>query len=167
MTNWLIMSFIMRKSLDHVNHMVAPTASDEVFEAIHTVMHLYRSAQYRGVRAGESELTHMEGKVLGFFERHPGATQKELSLHSGRDKGQLARLIGALKERGLLDAEPDPDDRRNVRLQLTKAGRRMQETVQRHARQLSEQAVEGMSAEERATLVALLARVRENLTAED
>jgi hypothetical protein len=35
----------------------------------------------------------MEGKVLGFFARHPGATQRDLAQHSGRDKAQLARLI--------------------------------------------------------------------------
>ena len=84
----------MTKSVDNVNHLPADVA-DEVVESIHAVMHLYRARQYRTLREGPSDLTHLEGKVLGFFGRHPGATQSDLVAHSARDKGQLARLIGA------------------------------------------------------------------------
>ncbi len=35
---------------------------------------------------------------------------------------QLARLIKGLRDRGLLDGEADPSDRRNTRLTLTDAG---------------------------------------------
>lgn len=154
----------MRKSIDHVNHVGdPPAAADDVFEAIHAVMHLYRAAQYRGLRDGPHELTHMDGKVLGFFARHPGATQKELSLKSGRDKGQLARLIGGLKERGLLDAQPDEADRRSVRLQLTPEGRKVQQALQRQGRRLAEQAAASLGDEERRQLAVLLAKVRANL----
>jgi DNA-binding MarR family transcriptional regulator len=49
----------------------------------------------------------MEGKVLGYFCRHPGNTQSDLAQHSGRDKAQLTRLIARLKEAGLLEARAD------------------------------------------------------------
>jgi DNA-binding MarR family transcriptional regulator len=150
----------MRKSTEHAKSAAADAAADDVFEAIHTVMHLYRSAQYRD---GPHDLTHMEVKVLGFFGRHPGATQKDLATHSKRDKGQLARLIGSLKERGLLDGHADEADRRNIRLQLTADGRAAQQVVERQGRRLSELAVANLSGEERRQLLALLAKVRGNL----
>ncbi|MFY9510384.1 MAG: helix-turn-helix domain-containing protein, partial [Rubrivivax sp.] len=113
----------MRKSIDHVNQMGGSTP-DQVFEAIHTVMHLYRAQRHRGAAdAGPQELTHMEHRVLGYFSRHPGATQSDLAAHSGRDKGQLARLIGGLRERGLLEARADENDRRSLRLQPTAQAR--------------------------------------------
>lgn len=159
----------MRKSIDHVNEKAgaappaaAPTA-DEVFEAVHALMHRYRAEQYRVLRGTGQELTHMDAKVLGYFARHPGATQKELSLHSGRDKGQLARLIAGLKERGLLDATPDEADRRNIRLRLTAEGRSVQQALQRQARKVSEAAVAGLDAQERRQLVVLLGRLDANL----
>ena len=153
----------MRKSIDNVNQVASSEPSaDDVFEAIHTVMHLYRSGQYRD---GPHGLSHMEGKVLGFFAHHPGATQKDLADHSGRDKGQLARLIGSLKERKLLDAAADEVDRRSVRLRLTAEGRGALKTLQRQARRLSDMAVAEMSAHERAQLVSLLVKVRANLEA--
>ena len=153
----------MRKSIDHVNQMdsAEPSAND-VFEAIHTVMHLYRSAQYR---EGPHGLTHMEGKVLGFFARHAGATQSDLAQHSGRDKAQLARLIKGLRERGLLHAEADDADRRNVHLQLTDAGQAMLRTLRSQGRKLEARAVAGLSAEKRRQLAELLLHVKRNLEA--
>ncbi|MEY2873030.1 MAG: hypothetical protein RLZZ373_401, partial [Pseudomonadota bacterium] len=58
--------------MDNVNHMAAP---DHPLELIHAVMHQYRSQQYQVLRDGPHDLTHMETKALGFFARHPGATQ--------------------------------------------------------------------------------------------
>ena len=86
------MSPIMRKSVDQVNQS-AEVRDADVLELIHTVMHQVRSLQYRVLRDGPHDITHMDSKVLGFFGRHPGATQSEVAAHSGRDKAQLARLI--------------------------------------------------------------------------
>lgn len=141
----------------------AEPKGEDVFEAVHAVMHLYRSEQFRAVREGPQDLTPMDGKVLGFFARHPGATQKDLALHSGRDKGQLARLIGGLKERGLLEARVDEADRRNLRLELTAEGRSAQQALRRRSRRLLELAVADFSVEERRRLVELLLKLHANL----
>lgn len=156
------MSPIMRKSIDHVNQKAGDVA-DQVFDAIHTVMHLYRSQRHRGQPEGPQGLTHMEHKVLGFFARHAGSTQSDLAAHSGRDKGQLARLISGLKERGLLEARADEVDRRNVRLHLTPQARVVHQALQRYERRMASAAISGLSEEECAQLLDLLSRVRHNL----
>lgn len=162
----------MRQQVDKVNQPGAtPSAAAvdaaELMETVHRVMHRFRALQYRELQSAtgaSGELTHMEGKVLGFFAAHPGATQRELADHSGRDKGQLARLVARLRELGLLDAEPDPADRRSVRLTLTAAGARVQAELKRRVAGVSAVAVDGMSAAQRATLLALLQRVDANLS---
>ena len=154
----------MRDTVDKVNHR-GNTPSDNVLDLVHTVMHRFRSQQFQVLRDGPHELTHMESKVLGFFGRRPGATQRDLAQHSGRDKAQLARLIKGLRERGLLTGEADDEDRRNVRLELTADGQAIQRALQRQARQLEAQAVAGLSAAEHAQLVALLQKVQANLDA--
>lgn len=152
----------MTKTVDSVNK--APGAgADDVLEAIHGVMHLYRAQQYRALRDGPRPLTHMEGRVLGFVARHPGATQSELVAHSGRDKGQLARLVAALRERGLLETRADEADRRAQRLHLTPAGAAADQVLRRQGRRLAAVAVTGFSEDERRLLGDLLARVRQNL----
>lgn len=154
----------MRKSVDKVNSKGIP-ADEAVLELVHAVMHQFRSQQYRALEGVEDGLTHMEGKVLGFFARHAGATQSELAQHSGRDKAQLARLIKGLRERGLLSAEADDVDRRNVRLQLTDEGQAMLRTLRQQGRKLEARAVAGLSADQRRRLVELLLHVKRNLEA--
>lgn len=156
----------MPKSVENINHprQRHDDGQGDVLDLVHTVMHLYRAQQFRTLRDGEG-LTHMESKVLGFFARQPGATLSELVAHAGRDKGQLARLVAGLRERGLLQAEPDPRDARSVRLQLTTEGEAAAQAIRRQARKVSSAATQGLTADERAHLVALLEKVRSNLEA--
>jgi DNA-binding MarR family transcriptional regulator len=156
----------MRKSIDIVNHL-PKSGEDDVLESIHAVMHLYRAQQYRVLRDGPHDITHMESKVLAFFGRHPGATQSDLAQHSGRDKAQLARLIKGLRDRGLLVAEADEADRRNLRLALSADGQAVQAALHQQAQRLGTRAVAGFSAQEHAVLRALLLRVKGNLAAPD
>ena len=151
----------MRKIVDQVNQNPAL----EVLERVHAIMHLYRSAQQRGLRAGPHDLAHREIKVLGFFARRPGATQSDLAAHSGRDKAQLARLIRGLRDRGLLDATADKTDKRSTRLALSNAGKEMFAALHRHDGALAEAALAGIADADRATLLDLLERVRANLEA--
>jgi DNA-binding MarR family transcriptional regulator len=148
----------MRKPVD---------ATADVLEKMHAVMHLVRTQQYRVRRDEPDALTHMESKVLGFFARHPGATQSDLAAHSGRDKAQLARLIGGLRERELLEARTDAADRRSVRLYLSAAGEAADQALRRRARRLAALAVKGFSEAEHEQLSSLLDRVRANLEGAD
>jgi DNA-binding MarR family transcriptional regulator len=166
------MSSIMRKSVDNVNHMDSashsspqPSPAEEVIELVHAVMHQFRSRQYQVLRDNAHDVTHMDSKVLGFFSRHPGGTLSDLAAHSGRDKAQLARLVKGLRERGLLVAEADVADRRNVRLRLSDAGRAVQRALHGEAHTLNSRAIDGLSAHEQSQLIALLGRLKANLDA--
>jgi DNA-binding MarR family transcriptional regulator len=136
-------------------------------ENVHAIMHLFRSRRQRSLRGEEHELAHMEVKVLGYFARHPGATQSDLAAYSGRDKAQLARLVRGLRERGLLAAEADELDRRSTRLRLSEQGMAMHAQLHRHDGDLAEAALAGLSEAEQAQLLGLLARVRANLEGGD
>lgn len=158
------MSSIMRKQVDVVNH--SASLAEEVVESVHTVMHRFRSLQFQALKEGAHDLSHMEAKALGFFAARPGATQSELVQHSGRDKGQVARLIAGLRERGLLEAGADASDKRSVRLQVSAAGRALQQQVRREAQRVSARAVAGLDDAECRQLLALLAKLRDNLAGE-
>jgi len=154
----------MRRSVDTVNK-TREGGGDDVLDQVHGLMHLVRSLQYRALQQGPGGVTHMESKVLGFVARHPGATLRDLVAHAGRDKGQLARLVGGLKERGLLEARADDSDRRSQCLFLTGEGAAADQAVRRRARKLGTVAVKGFSEAELGQLRALLDRVRANLEA--
>jgi DNA-binding MarR family transcriptional regulator len=154
----------MRNIVDQVNQN-PDRPVDDVLETMHAIMHLYRSVQQRSLRDGPNDLAHMEVKALGFFARHPGATQSDLVAHSGRDKAQVARQIRALRERGLLDAHADEQDRRSSRLSLSAEGKAVHAALHSNDGRLKEQALQGFTDEEKGALLALLGRVRANLQA--
>lgn len=153
----------MRQTVDHVNHKRGESAAGDVLEAVHAVMSLARARHHRLLREAGHELTPLEGRVLGFFVRQPGATLTELAEHAGRDKGQLTRLVQGLRSRGLLTAQADAADRRITRLHASPDAQALHETVMRQRRHLAESAAAGLSTAERANLLALLARLADNL----
>jgi len=155
----------MQNKVDLVNQV--DDAAELVFESIHTLMHQYRALQFAAIRDDELGLTHMEGKVLGYFARHPGASQSDLAQHSGRDKAQLTRLIARLKEADLLQATADERDRRSMRLHLTPRGQILHASLQQHGRQLAAKAMQGIAPEQRTTLLQLLQQIKGNLEQED
>ena len=84
----------MRKSIDIVNH-TGKAPDDDVLDLVHTVMHQYRSQQYRVLRDGPHDITHMDSKVLGYFGRHSGATQSDLAQHTGRAIQTVDRTLSS------------------------------------------------------------------------
>lgn len=136
---------------------------EEVFDLLHRIMHLFRSAQNRALRDGAHNLTHLEGKILDFLAVHPGATLRDMVAHWKQDKGQLARLVKSLRGQGLVRGENDVADRRSVRLRLTARGEDMQATLSRAVGRLSAEAVAGLSPSQRANLGELLEHLRQNL----
>lgn len=144
-------------------------------ETMHTIMHLVRSRKHGALRqeaggTGEGrkgeEISHMESRALGYFARHPGATQRDLVRHSGRDKAQVARLVQGLRDKDLLEARQDEQDRRSTRLFLSPLGESVFAGMHRHGQRLAERALADLSLEERSQLARLLARVEASLRAE-
>lgn len=150
----------MKNKDDKVNKC---TTADTVFEALHTVMHLYRAQRLLAFKSHGQDITHMESRVLDYFWRNPGSTLSDLMHHSGRDKAQLTRLIRHLRENGLLDAVEDAQDRRIIRLHLSEQGNALQRQLKKQGAQILEKAVTGLSHSQCDDLVRLLGSLRENL----
>lgn len=70
----------------------------------------------------EKGLGPLHLRALCLCQLSPGAPQQQLVQSLGRDKGQIARLIRDLEERGLLERTPDAQDKRVWRLSVTPEG---------------------------------------------
>jgi DNA-binding MarR family transcriptional regulator len=83
-----------------------------------------------------SEASMREYDVLYTLSRYPEPLRVgELNRHVLLSQPALSRLVERLAGRGLVKREPDPADRRGVRLSLTAAGRAVQRRIgRRHAR---------------------------------
>jgi DNA-binding MarR family transcriptional regulator/GNAT superfamily N-acetyltransferase len=100
-----------------------------------------------------------EGRVL--FEIGPdGATPRDVRARLGLDSGYLARLIRSLQREGLVEARPNPADRRTKRLRLTRAGRAELRELERMSDELAASALAPLTEEQRVRLLRAQAEVR-------
>jgi DNA-binding MarR family transcriptional regulator len=142
--------------------MSKPT-NTEVLDGLHTLLHGLKRHMLEAMRDEGAGLGPMEARCLGYFMRHDGATQSDLVQHSGRDKAQIARIVKALHERGLLQSCPDPDDGRSQRVSVTAEGQALQRRMQQHRARFEKRMTAGLSEHERANLLALLDRLQDQV----
>ena len=98
---------------------------------------------------------------LALFETAIGGPMRlsDLAHRMGSTAPTASRAVDGLVDLGLLERLPDPGDRRAVRIDLTKSGRK--DVAERKARAAAAlaPAVGALSAQDRARLAALLARL--------
>jgi DNA-binding MarR family transcriptional regulator len=87
----------------------------------------------------------------------------ELADRMGITAPTASRAVDGLVDLGLLERRPDPDDRRAVRIDLTRPGRKRVEERTARAAAALEPIVSSLSAKDRAHLAALLTRLAADL----
>ncbi|PTT89322.1 MarR family transcriptional regulator [Pelomonas sp. HMWF004] len=130
---------------------------------MYRLTHRLRVLQTQHARAAVDGLTLQETRVLGYFARHGGGTQSELAAHSGRDRAQIARVVGRLRELDLLQADPAGEDRRQIQLRLSPQGQDLWAALSEANAQLSARITGELSAQERQQLTQLLGKLLQAL----
>lgn len=107
------------------------TAEDEVFRAVEQELcTLLRRARAMSAELGRQVHPDLDpeayGLLVGIHDRSL-ARASELAGHFGLGKATVSRQLKELAELGLIEREPDPDDRRAHILVLTEEGRRRME----------------------------------------
>lgn len=109
-------------------------------------------------------LSRAKWSVLAHLARCEGTTQARLAEILDVSPITLTRQLDTLQREGLVERRPDPRDRRAYRLYLTdKAGPAL-DSLRELGAQTRAAALAGLSEAEQEQLVAMLLRVRENLT---
>lgn len=153
----------MPKPVDDVKQSRLTANEGSLLEALHDVVHALRAQHRRSAQTAGAGLSPLEARVLQFFGSLPGATQSDLAEHTGRDKGQLARLMAGLRERGWLATRVDPGDRRIVRVELTAQGKRLNDAMALQRRRLDTEVSAAFDPQESRAFIALLRRLQRQL----
>ncbi len=119
-----------------------------------------RHFEQRAVQLGMS-LTQC--KVLVFLSRNEGATQAKLAELSDTDPMTLVRVLDRMQRDGWIERRPDPSDRRAHRLHLRPASEPVLAEIMRIGEKARNEALAGISADEREQMMTLLEKVRSNL----
>lgn len=142
----------------------AASPADEVVDQLDALLFAFRGEMHRAMREAELPVSPMELRVLLHVARHPGCTAGDLARHSGRDKGQLTRLIQRLEEEGLLRREAHAEDRRAQCLFTTEAGEAVHARMRAERRALARRLLSSLDTQEQAQLAGLLGKLRAGRT---
>lgn len=109
-----------------------------------------------GLHPGQEFLLHV-------LWEHDGAYPSDLSQRLGVEPATVTKMLRRLEGSGVVRREPDPQDGRRVRVCLTDQGRALEEHTHAAWRRLEAETIAALNPDERATLRALLDKVRDGL----
>lgn len=115
------------------------------------------------MRARSLGVTRQQWRTLIAIARAEGASQAELAERLEVERITLCRMIDRLADAGLVERRADPRDRRIWRVHLRPDARTLVERLREVAVGVEEEILADFPAEERASLVAGLNRLRDAL----
>jgi DNA-binding MarR family transcriptional regulator len=104
--------------------------------------------------------------VLRVLWEEDGLTQRELATRIGMQEPTAVIALRGMEEAGWITRIRSAEDRRKVHVHLTPAGRALREALLPEAKAVIGLATQDMTAEEVASLLALLRRARRGLSGE-
>jgi DNA-binding MarR family transcriptional regulator len=111
-------------------------------------------------------MTSAQLQIVGRLARHEGLTQAALAGLLDIEPMTLSRHVDRMEAAGLVERRPDPKDRRARRLYTTEHARALIAPMRARAAVVYEDALAGLSPEERAALTRSLETIIANLTAD-
>ena len=129
---------------------------------VHDISRMLRKRFDR--RARDIGLTKSQWIVLAHLARHEGIHQGGLADILELEPATLARHLDRLEDTGWIERRPDPSDRRAWRLHLTGKATPVLEKMGDLVEIITQEALAGLSREERERLQAQLLTIRANLT---
>jgi len=114
-------------------------------------------------RLSPLDLNLSQASILGFLANGP-ASQTQVASSLGIGRAAAGSIVDTLEKRGLVERQPDPNDRRVWLVAVTKAGAALAKPVQDIDRVLRTELRAGISRHERQVLAELLVRLQSNLT---
>ncbi len=117
------------------------------------------AAQRFGRLVAEVDLTPPLTGLLRAVATGPGRSQQEIAIQLGTVPARMVALVDDLDQRGLVERQRNPEDRRLYALYLTDAGHNMLTTVGRIATQHDNDLLAALDETERQQLHTLLDRV--------
>ena len=109
-------------------------------------------------------LTSAQWRVLAYLARNEGSNQASVADHMDMEPITLSRHLDRMQAAGMLERQPDPNDRRAHRLYLTETGRELMNGFRAVASEVVGDFTAGISEREVEQAIDILSRMRANLT---
>lgn len=105
-------------------------------------------------------LTAVQGMVMNFLGQKDEDTASELGKRTGLDSATLTGILDRLEAAGLMERKRHPEDRRAIRVCLTKKGRETAGDLYDSSVEANRSFLSSLTSEEASILKGLLTKVR-------
>jgi len=106
----------------------------------------------------------MHMRVLKVIHKRKSCTAIDIASLFKRDKAQITRLVKPLIEQGIVEKEPNPEDKRSQLLVLTAQGKALQESVLAFSEGMEKQMMQGIDPKDLETFIEVAQAMTKNLT---
>lgn len=108
-------------------------------------------------------LSRGQPPVLSYLKDHQGCTQVDIAASMYMAPATVTKILQRMERDGWVTRQLDPEDQRILRVYLTEAGEKIQDTMWQIEGQVGDEFLEGFSVEEKRQLSIYLVRMRKNL----
>lgn len=122
---------------------------------------------FLAARIKEHDLTPEQWSVLCRIGEKDCQIQKEIAERAGKDHPTTTRILDLLAAKGFLERRPGTRDRRSYEITITEKGRRAVDAVWPIERDTIRKAREGVTDEEYAVVMKVLAAINRNIDREN
>jgi MarR family transcriptional regulator for hemolysin len=136
--------------------------SSTIFFQLDRAIKSYRQYGQKKLNEKGHSITIDQWLVLKTILDHDDISQNEIAEFIFKDKASVTRIIDLLIRKGYLKREPSPENRRRVKLTITKAGNHIVEQIMPTIKGYRKNALIGCSEQELETLNTVLAKIIKN-----
>ena len=141
------------------------TTDDAIGFQLVTVARLLRQRFEAALAEADLNMTPGEARTLLMADRHGALRQNELAAALSIEPMSLVAHLDRLEASGMVERQPDPDDRRSKRVHVTALARPQLKRIARVLNQAREGTMQDFSSEDTARLHDYLQRMSRNLSA--
>ena len=117
-------------------------------------------SRFLSQKVSELNLTAVQAMILGFLDQEDQITSSELGKRAELDSATLTGILDRLESAGFIERKGNPDDRRSIRIHLTKKGRAMAREATRMIAEANKEFLQVLSEEQKRDLHCIIQTLR-------
>ena len=119
-------------------------------------------SRFLSQKVSRLNLTAVQTMILGFLDQEDQMTSSELGKRAELDSATLTGILDRLETAGFIERKGNPDDRRSIRIHLTKKGKAMAREATHVIAEANKEFLQVLTEEQKRNLHSIISTLRQN-----
>lgn len=121
-----------------------------------------RGSRFLSQKVSPLNLTAVQAMILGFLDQEDQITSSELGKRAELDSATLTGILDRLETAKFIERKGNPDDRRSIRIHLTKKGKPLAREATRVIAEANQEFLQVLTEEQKRNLHSIISTLRSN-----